>query len=484
MSTITTQTYLERCRAELGWAPRAHTPQWQFVRVNERFIWIMDGDRAVGLLDEVESNFELRVADPWAPCPPAVLPKHYHICTYVGLRVINDWRMRGFATKLAQRTLTFGVDGDAAVFTVREDYADGSHGTHASRLIFDPAWGGYVVEYDVELVARRIITEQEFCNLIPAAIGDTRPGKAKYQQVIWLDREGTLRGMGKNPLWFTSVGAQDQCGRRGIAAGGFLAWVAEPDFNPAIEILHANTGAGAGTCDALMDEHLMVGVPDARHCPDGWFHLEITARLFSIPVPLAQALAARTTPLDFGPMLAWKFQYAPHDGPIAADLNKVELPGLAYDHIADMNTPVPWDRPAWCQLWTASNQSDADLYYDPAVGHAGTRSLRISVQGKEKRFCPGSGPTYHTEAGVRYRVSAWVRTQGNVRAWVEGNEILFTSWNAVQSHPTAVVGPDSDWTYVEATYTARGDDAPFAVVFIVAEGEGMAWFDEIGCVPV
>ncbi|HOF88801.1 MAG TPA: hypothetical protein PLZ36_11975, partial [Armatimonadota bacterium] len=74
--------------------------------------------------------------------------------------------------------------------------------------------------------------------------------------------------------------------------------------------------AGACTCDNLMDEHLMIGAPDLRQCPDGWYHLRVTYRLFSLPAPLAAALAARTTPLETGPMLAWKFQYAPCEGAI------------------------------------------------------------------------------------------------------------------------------------------------------------------------
>ena len=484
-TSVTALTYLEQWRDEKRHAPTTphYTPQWRITTVDERFRWIMDGDRGVGLLDWSEDNFEMRVGDPWSPCPPAVVPKHYHIVTYAGLRAINKWYSFRDVARITQQS-TCAVDGDSVRFDLNEAWADGSHGTHQGRLFFDPAWGGYVAEITADLTARRILRMQEFCNLIPPAIGDTRPGRAKYQQVVWLDRDNILRGMGKNPLWFVSAGAQDMNGRRGIPAGGFLGWVAEPDFNPVIEIVEANTGVGAGTCDALMDEHMMLGVPDAGHCPDGWFHLHVKFRLFSLPAALAAHLAVHTTPPDFGPMLAWKFQYAPTEGPIGADLRRVELPGLLPNGVTDLNTPVPWDVPYFGELWTTSSHPDADLYYDLACGHAGTRSLRIKATGGAKCFFPGSGPTLHTEEGRRYRVGAWIRTEGEIRAWIEGNEILFNTWNPVAKHPTPAIGPDHDWTWVETSFIARGDDAPFAAFFICAEGTGLAWFDELTFVMV
>ena len=478
-------TFLEHLRDESGFVPAAtgYTPDWRIQVADERFRWIMDGERGVALLDEVEDNFELRVADPWSSCPPAVLPKHYHIFSYAGLRAINKWYSFRDPRRI-ERQLTWAVEGDAVRFDLEETYTDGSFGTHCGRLFYDPCWGGYVAEITAKLTARRILRMQEFCNLIPPAIGDTRPGRTKYQQVIWLDRDGVLRGMGKNPLWFCSAGAQDMDGRRGIAPGGFLGWVTEPDFNPVIEIVHADPAVGAGTCDALMDEHMMLALPSAANNPDGWFHISVTFRLFSLPSAMAAALASRTTPLDFGPMLAWKYQYAPNEGPIGKDLNRVELPGMPPYGTADLNTPVSWDHPFLGDIWTASNHPDADLYYDTQCGHTGTRSLRIKTTGEAKVFFPGSGPTVHTEEGQRYRVGAWIRTEGDVRAWVEGNEILFNSWNPIERHATSTVGADSAWTWVETSYVARGEDAPFMAFFLCAEGTGLAWFDEMTFVAI
>jgi hypothetical protein len=164
-------------------------------------------------------------------------------------------------------------------------------------------------------------------------------------------------------------------------------------------------------------------------------------------------------------------------------LNRVKLPGMPSYGTADFNTPVSWDAPYFGQIWTASNQPEADLYYDPQIGHNGKRSLRVKVSGNEKKFNPGSGPTVHTVEGTRDRVGAWVRTEGDVRAWVEGTEILFNICMPVDVHATPAVGPDTDWTWVETGYVARGEDAPFMGLFLCAEGDGLAWFDEVTFLP-
>lgn len=180
METTATATCLEQLRSELGWTPPAadYTPDWRVVEADDRFRWIMDGDRGVALMDEREDNFELRAASPWGPCPAAVIPKHYHIVSYEGLRVINKWRLRGWNVPKVSRQLTWEVRDGAAFFTLNERWKDGSHGTHAGRLVYDPTWGGYVAEMTADLTARKLITEQEFANLIPPRIGDTRPGRA------------------------------------------------------------------------------------------------------------------------------------------------------------------------------------------------------------------------------------------------------------------------------------------------------------------
>src|ERR1039458_937299 len=86
------RTVLEGMRDAMKLRGRArHTPQWRIVEASDRFVWIMDGACAVALVDRQDEMFELRCHGPGHSCPPAVVPKHYHIVTYAGVRFTCSW---------------------------------------------------------------------------------------------------------------------------------------------------------------------------------------------------------------------------------------------------------------------------------------------------------------------------------------------------------------------------------------------------------
>ena len=93
-------------------------------------------------------------------------------------------------------------------------------------------------------------------------------------------------------------------------------------------------------------------------------------------------------------------------------------------------------------------------------------------------FWPGSGHTLHTDKGVTYRYSMWIRTEGDAGGWIEGAEILYRLGDR-DSHPSEKVGPDSDWTNVQIEFTGKGEEAPFAATLICADGRGRVWFTDM-----
>ncbi len=473
-----TTTLLEKLRdgMERKTTP-PHHPRWRVEKANEEFTWIFDGDRAVAMISADQETFELRCHGPEGKCPPAVLPQHYHIPTQAGVRIIFPWRLRGkdCGTRIASE-ITTGVEADAAVLRSTQEFNDGTRSRTEIRLRFDAGWGAYVAEVDAVLDARRVITELEFCNVLPAGIGDSRPGRERHPFTFWAHPDG-LRKMGKNPLWFCSVGAQDTAGVKRIAEGGFVGFGPDALQNPVVEIVHSNTGCGATTCDNLQDEHLMALLPSGLQTTSGWFHLEARYRLFSIPPALAEAIAARAEEMTPGAMLAWKFQYPPLPE-LPADLNGVQLPGSPFYGKSDWSTPVPWDRPYNGRLWTASPDPRAAIHYDRAVGRTTPGSIRFRVHGNTLAFAPGSGHTLHTDPGVVYRGSVWIKTRGDATGWLELPEVLHRMGDR-PVHGSAKVGPNSDWHRVEVTYTARGDDAPFVDTVLRAEGSGEVWFTEL-----
>ena len=478
-------TLLEQRRDELGghtFAP--HHPAWRWVEHDARFAWLMDGERGVLLLDREQDVLELRCHGPRGECPPVIVPRHYHTPTQLGVRLIYAWRLRGKGCgERRQLVVATGLAGEVATLTNHQQWSDGTQSTCEIRIAYDPAWGAYTVTATATLRARRVTTMLEFCNILPAAIGDSRPARERFPHTLWAHPQG-LRKLLKNPLWFCSAGAQDVAGEKRIAPGGFLGFGPDDRLNPVVEILATDPPCGAMTCDGLQDEHLMVLPPGGRHsAATGWYELHAHWRLLSLPRELMVRLVHEAAWMTPGALLAWKFQYPP-TAELPPNLARVALPGSPFEGAADWSQPVPWDQPYRGQLWTASPDPAAAIHYDRAVGHDGPGSIRLRVSGGERLvFSPGTGHTRHLEAGTRYRYTMWIRTAGAVHAWIECHETLYRPAD-VATLPSQRVGPDTAWTQVEVMLTARGDDAPFAITAIAAEGQGQAWFADMVFSPV
>jgi aminoglycoside 3-N-acetyltransferase len=483
MDATQRKTVLEELRDTLGLrAQTPHEPQWRIEEVDGRFTWIHDGSRGVVLVDRRDHSLELRCAGP-AECPAAVVPRHYHVATQEGVRILYEWRLGGKAGgKTVSVTDSVTLEDGQPVVRVMRRWSDGTESATTLRLRFDAAWGAYVVDARAELRARRVTTALEYCNVLPAGVGDSRPGRELYPYTFWAHPDG-LRKMLKNPLWFVSAGAQDEAGEKRIAPGGFIGYGPAERMNPVVEIVSSDPGTGATTCDNLQDEHIMALPAEGRHAArTGWFELQAEYRLFSIPAALAQHIAERATLMRPGAMLAWKFQYPPTPE-LPLDLARVELPGSPFYGASDWSRPIPWDEPYNGRLWTASPDPAAAIHYDRVVGRGKPGSIRLRPAGERLEFAPGSGHSLRIEEGVRYRYSAWIRTAGPVRACIRGCDLLFRCGDG-RSFESAVVGPDSNWRRVSVEFTGRGDDAPHAETILCAEGEGEAWFTDLAFEPV
>jgi len=185
-------TALQQLRYELGLTQTAaYTPQWRVEDVDDRFSWLFNGDRAVALLDRDGETFELPCHGPTSECPPAVVPKYYHIVSYEGARILFMWRLRG---KDCGERVSFGLtavaDGDTAIVCGGEHWSDGTR--TVIRLCVDTKWGAYVAETEAVLDARRVTTALEYCNLLPAAVGDSRPDRERLPFTFWQHPDGRV----------------------------------------------------------------------------------------------------------------------------------------------------------------------------------------------------------------------------------------------------------------------------------------------------
>ncbi|MBN4074129.1 hypothetical protein JYT61_01060 [bacterium AH-315-E10] len=468
-------THLEKCREEMGLeADHPHTPDWRIERVDDDFTWIFDGDRGVALIHLGQKSFELRVHGPQSDCPPAIIPKHYHVVSQVGARILYEWRLKGQGhgdCKSLTQSIDM-VDGLPQLYC-EELWEDHTISKTTLTLSYNSAWGAYVIDGKPVLDARYIRTSLEYCNILPAGIGDSRNGMERHPHTYWKHPDG-YRKLLKNPLWFNSVGAQDLSGEKHIEQGGFIGFGPDPVFNPVIEIVSSDPETGATTCDNLQDEHIICVPAEGRHAATGWFHIDAHYRFFSIPQKMAESISSKSTLMKPGAMLPWKFQYPPTPE-LPRDLSRVELPGSPFYGPSDWSTPIPWDEPYNGLLWTASPEPEAAIHYDRTNGFSSKGSIRLRVDSNDAFFSPGSGHTLHLDEGVRYRASIRIKTEGDVRAHMDFIELLFNLATS-SSNKTEIVGPDCDWTLVEVECIGKGDDFPFATPTLQAEGTGMAWF--------
>jgi hypothetical protein len=455
----------------------AHVGDWRVQPAGERFVWLFDGDRGVALIDRETQSLELRCAGPACLCPSAVLPKHYHVVTQTGVRILFLWRLRGKGCgEPGPVSLDIEAARDGIRVHARQPWSDGSVAEVTLRLAHEPAWDRYVVDAQAVLRARRVATALEYCNVLPAGIGDSRPGREKYPWTFWRHPDG-YRKMLKNPLWFCSAGAQDLAGEKRIAPGGCIGFGPEADLNPVIEVVASSPASGCMTCDNLQDEHVMVLPPDGTHAASGWYRLAAHYRLFSVPQPLAEHIVQGAALMKPGAFLAWKFQY-PATPELPDDLRGVALPGAPFHGPADWSRGIPWDAPFNGRLWTASPDPAAAIHFDRQAGARTPGAIRLRVAGERLEFAPGSGHTLHTDAGATCRLSAWVRTEGQVRAGLKLLDLLYRPGDG-RTFASATLPADSDWTRLETEFTARGDEAPFADTVLCAEGTGQAWFSDL-----
>ena len=227
-------TALEQMREEMSLSRTStHRPQWRIEHADDRFAWVFDEDRAVALLDKAEDAFELRCHGPAVRCPLAEVPRYYHMPNYDGARIIYTWR---FPEKLVSSNVETEISADAAVIRCRQKSADGTHAVSTIHVRFDCQWDAYVADVEALLTARRVTTALEYCNVLPGGISDSRPGRERYPFTFWQHPAG-LRKMLKNPLWFTSVGAQDLMGEKHIRQGGFIGFGPDDHLNQVIELV-------------------------------------------------------------------------------------------------------------------------------------------------------------------------------------------------------------------------------------------------------
>lgn len=134
-------------------------------------------------------------------------------------------------------------------------------------------------------------------------------------------------------------------------------------------------------------------------------------------------------------------------------------------------------------IWRRWQPGQASFGLDPAVGHDGPGSARISGSRGTGTGMPGfyTGPVQpRVTPGERYRVTAWVRGQD-----ATGRNVINITWlndNGVFLSGTDSCGlpaGDTGWTELTATAVAPPGAAAAQIWLKSAHDAGTVWFDDV-----
>ncbi len=511
------QTYMTNCtdRSKLA-QRRERSVHLHLVEVDVRFMWIMDGDTRIGLIDRDEAVVE------WiAPHPerhsarPAEIPPLYHAATFQGGRVIAQWwlvdmmgydrlpgapyRVKGdaeparFSTdeqavRKAKPKMVWRVDvdrGQQLVFTIEQTFEsnDAIRGRHQFTIEYDALADSYVADIHAELNAPNHYLV-ECANFYAGGVYDNRPEMKRYHSTIWAHPDGRLVRWPHNPVSYMTPGMNDPDGERAIAAGGFLGYFDDPHGSPVMEIVSANCNMAGATCCNIYDEHLIC-LPDEGYTgqPRTW---QVHMRMFSVLPSLATQIVDESQVINFG-------VDPEHPNPINinSDWHKNDLsrrlnynprfPRFYYDQVNDFETPVPYDQPVVGCCIFASEHPDAAIHWDSERGHSGTRSIRLTgpTDGGLVQTA-GYGPTPHIYPDTEYRVSGWICCQDvtGAGAQIRFDEIGLRPREPHMSHVAGPICGTCDWTYFETVFRTTSE-AQFGWLYLELNGVGVAWFDDV-----
>jgi hypothetical protein len=146
------------------------------------------------------------------------------------------------------------------------------------------------------------------------------------------------------------------------------------------------------------------------------------------------------------------------------------LSGISEAPVRQAQTPI------WWNLFEAGKTATVD----GAVGHGGTRSLRVWNAPDDMTRKPGAtSPPMMTKGGTTYKISAWVLSDGGdspgeirLRFWDSSGKFL--------GQPGALVPPNAPyWQEVRAEVKAPDGAAKMDLQVIVISKDCRTWVDDV-----
>ncbi len=425
--------------------PEAKGKQWWY---------LCDGDERIGLVTTWLNHVELFRFSPEVDKGARYeIPEVYHWANLIGARIPLQMSMQWSGLPpVTSFKITFTKDrGESLEFKAEEERQRGYSGSTACRLVWDERLG-YVLNCTSHF-AMAEPKEIEFSNLYAGGVSESRDDHKRWQKTVrggLADRRITF--VHHNPI---NIPVDD------VQAGGFVGFVTEDDMNPFVEILETSGPIFLVTCSQWYDQHIVMKAPKAKES-DGLYHLRARYRLLSLPDAVARELEAMAAVRD-------------------AATGESKFAGFLQNKVNDFEAFVPHGKVYNGPIWQHINATEG-----PA--HSGKRSIAVGGPGpgKVKAASPiGGGPAVYGESSKRYRLAAWVKTQGlkDGGAYLQADDVFFNWEDVKATRRTGKLAGDHDWTRLEVDFTPSPRD-PFLLIKLCVEGTGTAWFDDLELVEV
>ena len=455
------QNILDKSKAFAALPRLKHTPAFRVERVEyaghakeKEWYYICDGDERIGLITTWLNHVELFRFSPEVDKGATYeIPEVYHWANLIGARL--PLQMCGYHSPVPPSTsfkLAFTKDrGETLEFKTEQSHQDGYSGSTEFRLAWDERLG-YVLNC-MSHFAMPQPRQIEFNNLLAGGVCESRDDRKRWQKTMrgrLLD--GRISFVHHSPV---NIPVDE------VQAGGFVGFVTEEEMNPFMEMIETSGPVFFATCSQWYDQHIVMKAPQAKEA-DGLYHLRARYRLLSVPGAVARDLEAMAAVRD-------------------AATGESSKAGFLQNKVNDFETFVPHGKVYNGPIWRHINATDG-----PA--HSGTKSIALGGlgPGKVKTASPiGGGPAVYGESSKRYRLAAWVKTQGleDGGAWLQVDDVFF-NWEDVQAtRRTGKLAGDCDWTRLEVDFTPSPND-PFLLIKLCVEGTGTAWFDDLELVEV
>jgi len=466
---------------------KSHVPAftWRTQPDGER--WIYDGEMPVGAL--YEGPYPICLHDlRLVPGGPIFIERGQFMSPF-GIA----WRMGGqLNMKIDEITadqkdptrlkLYFKVHDEGLI-----DYRDPEHETWKSAIIeetwleltYDRERGSYIFDVRSRLQVRpgreQAVAERfrefEYQDLLPGGCFDRFPphGKKRFQWFVYTGPDGRLYKM-PHTHHLGPAGSV-----RGFGEDGILAFVLDPVYNPVVR-LRGDTGprTRGSVCPWAWDFHFVLMDIQAGGKPLSAAPFEVRYQVYSVPESEAKRL------LDGAEM-----------APAMSD-PRVRCPAYVIGAPNRFEPSEEYCQPCDRWFWDAS---DGNCSWDWSDGYksAGCLTIRRKSEGGRSQWVFNNlGHAYapHPRLKGRYRVTAMVRTEGirgrvrlgwQFRVPVKGLSGRY-DFRAME-YSDADLSGTNDWTQM-ALETSETGPAIWAGVYLIQEGAGRSWFDDVEVKPL